>query len=206
MDPGTILGIVITLISLLVAMIMEGGKPMSLILIPALLIVFGGTFGAALAGGNIKDFTGGFGQIKRALLSKPGTSDDTVRTLVGFAERARRDGLLALEETAKSIDDPFLRKGIELAVDGTDPEELRDILELEIAAKKKTDKVGVGLFNEMGGYAPTMGIIGTVLGLIHVLENLANPDELGHLIAGAFVATLWGVLSANAIWLPIARK
>ncbi len=206
MDPGTLVGIVVVFIVMLVAMILEGGQPMSVILIPALLIVFGGTFGAALAGGNIKDFTGGFGQLRKALMSKPGTSDDTVRTLVGFAERARRDGLLALEETAKSIDDPFLRKGIELAVDGTDPEELRDILESEIAAKKKTDKMGVGLFNEMGGYAPTMGIIGTVLGLIHVLENLSNPDELGHLIAGAFVATLWGVLSANAIWLPIARK
>ena len=206
MDPGTLIGILLTFAALLVAMIMEGGQPGSVILIPALLIVFGGTFGAALAGGNIKDFTGGFVQLRKALLSKPGTSDDTVRTLVGFAERARRDGLLALEETAKSIDDPFLRKGIELAVDGTDPEELRDILESEIAAKKKTDKLGIGLFQDMGGYAPTMGIIGTVLGLVHVLENLSNPDELGHLIAGAFVATLWGVMSANAIWLPIARK
>jgi len=206
MDPGTLVGIILTFVSLLVAMILEGGNPAALLLIPALLIVFGGTFGAAMAGGNLKDFTAGLGQLRVALLSKPGTSDDTVRTLVGFAERARRDGLLALEETAKSIDDPFLRKGIELAVDGTDPEELRDILESEIAAKKKTDKVGISLFQDMGGYAPTMGIIGTVLGLIHVLENLSNPDELGPLIAGAFVATLWGVLTANAIWLPISRK
>jgi chemotaxis protein MotA len=206
MDPGTLIGITLAFAALLVALIMEGGNPMSILLIPALLIVFGGTFGASLAGGNVKDFTGGFAQLRKALLSKPSTSDDTVRTLVGFAERARRDGLLALEETAKSIDDEFLRKGIELAVDGTDPEELRDILESEIAAKKKHDKVGTSLFSDMGGYAPTMGIIGTVLGLIHVLENLSNPDELGHLIAGAFVATLWGVLSANAIWLPIARK
>jgi chemotaxis protein MotA len=171
-----------------------------------MIIVLGGTFGAAMAGGNLKDFTGGFAQIRRAVLSKTETSDDTVRTLVGFAERARRDGLLALEETAKSIDDPFLRKGIELAVDGTDPEELRDILESEISAKRKADKTGSGLFADMGGYAPTMGIIGTVLGLIHVLENLSDPEKLGHLIAGAFVATLWGVLSANAIWLPISKK
>lgn len=206
MDPGTLVGIVVAFLSLLVAMIMEGGQPGSLLLIPALLIVFGGTFGAALAGGTMKDFTKGLGQLGRAFTSKPSESDDTVKTLVGFAERARRDGLLALEETAKSIDDPFLRKGIELAVDGTDPEELRDILESEIEAKKKEDKAGYGLFQDMGGYAPTMGIIGTVLGLIHVLENLSNPDELGHLIAGAFVATLWGVLSANAVWLPIAKK
>src|SRR5689334_16195971 len=108
MDPATLVGIILAFVSLLVALIMEGGKPMALLLIPALLIVFGGTFGAAMAGGNLKDFTSGFAQIRRALLSKAGTSDDTVRTLVGFAERARRDGLLALEETAKSIDDPFL--------------------------------------------------------------------------------------------------
>jgi chemotaxis protein MotA len=206
MDPGTLIGIILTFVSLFVAMILEGGDPMSLLLIPALLIVFGGTIGATMAGGTLKEFTTGFGQIRKALFSKPETSDDTVRTLVSFAERARRDGLLALEETARAIEDPYLRKGIELAVDGTDPEELRDILESEIEAKKKTDKQGSSLFKDMGGYAPTMGIIGTVLGLVHVLENLSNPDELGHLIAGAFVATLWGVLSANAVWLPIARK
>jgi chemotaxis protein MotA len=194
------------MVAVFVSLILEGGKPMSVLLIPPMIIVLGGTFGAAMAGGNMKDFTAGFAQIRRALLSKADTSDDTVRTLVGFAERARRDGLLALEETAKSIDDPFLRKGIELAVDGTDPEELRDILESEITAKRKTDRIGSGLFADMGGYAPTMGIIGTVLGLIHVLENLSDPEKLGHLIAGAFVATLWGVLSANAIWLPISKK
>ena len=99
-----------------------------------------------------------------------------------------------------------MRKGIEMADDGTDPEELRNILETEIEAKRATDKIGVTLFAKMGGYAPTMGIIGTVLGLIHVLENLSDPDKLGPLIAGAFVATLWGVLSANAIWLPISKK
>jgi chemotaxis protein MotA len=206
MDPGTLAGIVLALVAVFVSLILEGGEPMSVLLIPPMIIVIGGTFGAAMAGGNMKDFTSGFAQLRIALLSKSGTSDDTVRTLVGFAERARRDGLLALEETAKSIDDPFLRKGIELAVDGTDPEELREILESEITAKRKTDKIGSGLFADMGGYAPTMGIIGTVLGLIHVLENLSEPDKLGPLIAGAFVATLWGVLSANAIWLPISKK
>jgi chemotaxis protein MotA len=206
MDPATLIGIVLAFGALLVAMVMEGGQPGSIILIPALMIVFGGTFGAALAGGTVKDFTYGLKQLPRAFTGRPGESEDTVRTLVGFAERARRDGLLALEETAKSIDDPFLRKGIELAVDGTDPEELREILESEIEAKKKEDKTGYSLYNDMGGYAPTLGIIGTVLGLIHVLENLSNPDELGHLIAGAFVATLWGVMSANVIWLPIAKK
>jgi chemotaxis protein MotA len=205
-DPGTLAGIFIGLGAIFVSLIMEGGNPAAVLLPPALLIVFGGTLGAAMAGTTIKDFVGGLAQVRRALVSKPTTSEDTVRTLVGFAERARRDGLLALEETARSIDDPFLRKGIELAVDGTDPEELREILEAEIDAKRREDKGGSGLFADMGGYAPTMGIIGTVLGLIHVLENLSNPDQLGGLIAGAFVATLWGVMSANVIWLPISKK
>ena len=139
-------------------------------------------------------------------MSKKHAADETVTTLVSFAERARREGLLALEEMAKSVDDPFLRKGIELAVDGTDPDELRDILEAEIASKKTADKAEAKFFADMGGFAPTLGIIGTVLGLIHVLENLSEPEKLGHLIAGAFVATLWGVLTANVMWLPIGNK
>lgn len=206
MDPGTLIGVFLAFGAILVGMVLEGGKPMSIILIPALIIVFGGTFGAAMAGLGLKKFVAGFKQVPRALFAKPQASEDTVRTLIGFAERARRDGLLALEETARTIDDPFLRKGIELAVDGTDPEELRDILETEIDAKRSADKMGAKVFADMGGYAPTFGIIGTVMGLIHVLENLSEPEELGELIAGAFVATLWGVLSANALWLPIGKK
>jgi chemotaxis protein MotA len=205
-DIGTLLGIIITFVAVFASLIMEGGKPTSVLLVPALLIVFGGTIGAAMAGGNLKDFTSGFGRIRLALFNRPKANDDTVRTLVGFAERARRDGLLALEETARSIDDPYLRKGIELAVDGTDPEELRDIMEADIQARRAEHQAGIKIFADMGGYAPTLGIIGTVLGLIHVLENLSEPDKLGHLIAGAFVATLWGVLSANVFWLPISKK
>jgi chemotaxis protein MotA len=205
-DIGTLLGIIITFVAVFASLIMEGGKPTSVLLVPALLIVFGGTIGAAMAGGNLKDFTSGFGRIRLALFNRPKANDDTVRTLVGFAERARRDGLLALEETARSIDAPYLRKGIELAGDGTDPEELRDIMEADIQARRAEHQAGIKIFADMGGYAPTLGIIGTVLGLIHVLENLSDPDKLGHLIAGAFVATLWGVLSANAVWLPISKK
>ncbi|MBW8826848.1 MAG: flagellar motor protein [Acidobacteria bacterium] len=206
MDPATIAGVAMGFVAIFLSMIMEGGQPTALLLIPPIVIVFGGTFGAAMAGGLMKDFTTGLKQFSRAMSSKPEAPDEVVRTLVGFAERARRDGLLALEEAARQIEDPFMRKGIEMAVDGTDPEELRNILETEIDAKKKTDKIGIVLFQKMGGYAPTMGIIGTVLGLVHVLENLSEPSKLGPLISGAFVATLWGILSANVIWLPIASK
>jgi len=125
---------------------------------------------------------------------------------VKLTERARREGLLALEDAVKTVEHPFLKRGLQLAIDGTDPEELHDILHAEIAAKKKADKAGAKLFENMGGYAPTIGIIGTVMGLVHVLENLNKPETLGHSISAAFVATLWGVLSANLIWLPVAAR
>jgi chemotaxis protein MotA len=206
MDPATLAGIAIAFVSILVSVVLEGGNPAVLLAPPAMLLVLGGTFGVAMAGGLMRDTTGIFGVLKSALTAKPESADESVRKLVEFAEIARRDGLLALEEPAKSLDDPFLRRGIELAVDGTDSEELRDILENEVAALRARHKAGAKFFTDMGGFAPTLGIVGTVLGLVHVLENLSEPEKLGHLIAGAFLATLWGVMSANVMWLPIANR
>lgn len=206
MDPATLIGIALALGAVFISMIMEGGNPASILLPPAMLIVFGGTVGVALAGGLLKDFTGAASAALKAMTGKPHNVDGTVRQLIDFAEQARRNGLLALEEAAKGVNDPFLKKALELAVDGTDPGELREILDTEIAAKRAADKAAAKPFADMGGYAPTLGIIGTVLGLIHVLENLSEPEKLGHLIAGAFVATLWGVLSANVFWLPLASR
>ena len=206
METGTLIGILLALGAVFGSMVMEGGNPASIMLPPAMILVFLGTFGVALASGMLKDATGALGALKDALAGKKHASDETITTLVSFAEKARREGLLALEEMAKSVDDPFLKKGIELAVDGTDPDELREILEAEIVSKRNADKAKAKFFADMGGFAPTLGIIGTVIGLIHVLENLSEPEKLGHLIAGAFVATLWGVLTANCIWLPIGNK
>jgi chemotaxis protein MotA len=207
MDPGTLLGIVLAFGAIFVSMIMEGGSPGALIVPAALILVFGGTLGAAMAGGRLKDTTGLVHWFKLALLAPKVTEpDELVTVLVGLAERARREGLLALEDAIRAVEDEFLRRGLECAIDGTDPEELRDILESEIAAKRAHAKAGAKIFTDMGGFAPTIGIIGTVIGLVHVLENLSKPEELGHLIAGAFVATLWGVLTANVLWLPMANK
>lgn len=206
MDLGTLGGIVFVFGSLIVSMIMEGSSPAALIMVPAMLLVLGGTIGTAFASGLLKDGLGIVHWTKVALFSKTPKADEVVSTLVRLAEIARRDGLLALEDAGKQLEDPFLRRGLELAIDGIDSEELRDILEAEIAAKAAHDRQGAKLFNNMGGFAPTLGIIGTVVGLVHVLENLSTPEKLGHLIAGAFVATLWGVLSANALWLPMANK
>jgi chemotaxis protein MotA len=207
MDPATLIGIVLAVASLLFMMIMEGSSPMAIVLIPAMVLVFGGTFGAAIAGSAMSDVKKVGGWFKQALLPiKVPPVSDRIATLVSLAEKARKEGLLALEAQVKDIDDPFLKRGLQMGIDGTDPEELRAVLEGEISAKKAEDKVGAKFFTAMGGYAPTVGIIGTVVGLIHVLENLDKPESLGPLIAGAFVATLWGVLSANLFWLPMGAK
>src|SRR6478735_10433319 len=207
MDPATLIGIALSVGALLVTMIMEGSSPMAIVLLPPLLLVFGGTFGAAIAGSAMADVMKVGGWFKMALMpAKVPPVSDRIATLVSLAEKARKEGLLALEAQVKDIDDPFLKRGLQMGIDGTDPEELRAVLEGEIAAKKGEDKVAAKFFTAMGGYAPTIGIIGTVIGLIHVLENLSQPDKLGHLIAGAFVATLWGVMTANMIWLPVGNK
>jgi chemotaxis protein MotA len=207
MDPATLIGIALATVALLVTMILEGSSPMAIILLPPLLLVFGGTFGAAIAGSSMADVKKMGGWFKQALLPpKVPPITDRIQTLVTLAEKARKEGLLALEAQVKDIDDPFLKRGLQMGIDGTDPEELRSVLEGEIAAKKSEDKVAAKFFTAMGGYSPTIGIIGTVVGLIHVLENLDDPSSLGPLIAGAFVATLWGVLSANVFWLPMGAK
>ena len=206
MDPATIVGIVLALGGIFVSMIIEGSSPTAILLPAPMMLVLCGTLGAAMAGGLLKDTTGSIKWLKTALMAKPSTADGLVDDLVKLADRARREGLLALEDAANEVTDPFLRKGLELAIDGTDPEELRDILEGQIAAKRKEFQQGAKLFAEMGGYAPTLGVIGTVVSLVHVLANLSSPESLGKLIASAFVATLWGVMSANVLWLPMANK
>ncbi|WP_433371162.1 flagellar motor protein [Actinoplanes sp. CA-142083] len=206
MDISTIVGVVVSLVIVFTVQILEGGSPASIILIPSMLLVFGGAFMAGMAGGVLKDATGAGKQLQKAFLAKVTPPTQLVENIVKLAERARREGLLALEDAVKTVEHPFLKRGLQLAIDGTDPEELHDILHAEIAAKKKSDKASSKLFENMGGYAPTIGIIGTVMGLVHVLENLNQPETLGHSISAAFVATLWGVLSANLIWLPVAAR
>lgn len=206
MDPATVVGVVVAFAAIFAANILEGGSPGAMFLLPPMLLVFGGTIGVGMAGGMLKDVQGAVAAVKHALTAKAPAADDCVGTLVSLAESARRNGLLALEEQARTLEDPFLRQGVELLVDGTDPHELRDILESKVYAKRAADKAAAKFFGDMGGYAPTIGIIGTVLSLVHVLENLDKPEELGHLIGAAFLATLWGVMSANCLWLPLSSK
>jgi chemotaxis protein MotA len=147
------------------------------------------------------------GWFKLALMpAKVPPISDRIATLVSLAEKARKEGLLALEAQVKDIEDPFLKRGLQMGIDGTDPEELRAVLEGEIQAKKAEDKVAAKFFNQMGGYAPTIGIVGCIVGLINVMGKLSDPQSLGPMIAAAFVATLWGVMAANFWFLPMGAK
>jgi chemotaxis protein MotA len=206
MDPATFVGIGLALSSLMVALVMDGGNPASLIAPSSILLTFGGTIGAAVAGMLMSDAKGLPKILTTALTTKVTAPDNAVAVVVSFAEKARRQGLLALEEEARAIDDTFLRKGIEMAVDGTDPEEIREILENDLDAMKARHRAGAKFFGDMGGFAPTMGIMGTVMGLLHVLQNLSTPATLGPMIAAAFTATLWGVMQANVFWIPISNR
>jgi chemotaxis protein MotA len=206
MDPATLIGVLLAFLVVIVANMLEGGNPMSLVLLPPLLLVFGATLLVSFAGGTVADAKLALHGFKRAFTGKAPTANQLVPELVTLAEKARREGLLALEDAVADLDDPFLVRALTLAIDGTDPEELRDILESEVIAQRAEAKQAAKFFAAAGGYAPTIGIVGTVMGLVHVLEQLAEPEKLGHLIAGAFVATLWGVLSANVLFLPIAAR
>jgi chemotaxis protein MotA len=206
MDLAIIIGVVVAFGAIFASVFMEGSTPFVIFLLPPMLLVFGGTIGAAIAGGTLADAKSLIGLLKKAFTAKVIPADSAVETLVKLAERARKEGLLALEDAVKDVDDPFLKQGLSLAIDGTDPEEVRSILESQVDAKKAVDKAGAKIFGDMGGYSPTIGIIGTVFGLVHVLENLSKPAQLGHLIAGAFIATLWGVMSANVLFLPMSAR
>ncbi len=206
MDPAPAIGIGLAFGVIITANMLEGGNPTSMLLLPPMLLVFGATLAICLAGGTMADAKSSVVACKNAFTGGVKSADDVVENVVQLADKARREGLLALEDSLAEVDDPFLVKGVTMAIDGTDPDEVRDILEGEVFAKKSSDKQAAKFFTDAGAYAPTVGIIGTVMGLVHVLENLAEPEKLGHLIAAAFLATLWGVASANVLWLPIGSR
>ncbi|MEW6573319.1 MAG: flagellar motor protein [Bacillota bacterium] len=206
MDLAAILGITIGLASLVIGFLSEGGHITMLIAPSAMLIVFGGTLGATMAGFALHEIMLIPQLFKVILFSKPTDQVQLIEKIVELAEKARREGLLYLENQLKEIDSPFLQKGVQLVVDGTDPEVVRGIMETEMYAMQERHKLGQEIFSQAGGYAPTMGIIGTVMGLIHVLGSLSDPESLGPAIALAFTATLYGVCSANVFYFPIASR
>ena len=206
MDPAAIIGVVLGFVAVFGTQILEGGNPMSIMLIPPLFLIFVGSTGASLGSNTMAGMMAGIKWLVYAMTAKKSDVEGVVEPLVKMAERARREGLLALEQEMETVQDPFMKKGLQMAVDGTDPDDLFEILAAEVKSKKAAATNGASFFNDAGGYAPTIGIIGTVLGLVHVLENLSQPAKLGHLIAAAFIATLWGILSANVMFLPFGKR
>lgn len=200
------IGILIALGALLIGTIMEEGSPAAFANPSAALIIFGGTFGATIASFGMSEFMK-FPKLFGIAVKTP--KDHTVEireTLVAFAGRARREGLLALESDLETVKDPFLKSGLQMVIDGLEPEVVEEILEIDTDAMKERHAHGAAIFTTMGGYAPTMGVIGTVMGLVNVLSRLDDPSELGGSIAVAFIATLIGVGSANIVWLPVAQS
>jgi chemotaxis protein MotA len=185
---------------------MEGSQIMAVLNPSAILIVLVGTLGATITGTSFEAIKAIPKLYKKAFSPEPLDLNARVTELVRYAEQARRDGLLALDEQLAGVEDPFTKKGLQLVVDGTDPELVADVLEAENDAMRKRHSAGAQPFEKAGGYAPTMGIIGTVFGLVHVLSNLSQPATLGPSISSAFIATLLGISSANLFYLPIAAR
>lgn len=204
MDAG--IGIIVAVAALFISDIIEGGSPVAFANISALLIILGGTFGAAMASYSVPEFKRFPGLLKLSM--KPRRSDMAAVSaqLVKFAERARREGLLALESDVDQVPDPFIKRGLQMVIDGLEPETVEEILEIEIEAMQARHAKGAQIFAGMGGFAPTMGVIGTVMGLVNVLSHLSDPSKLGESIATAFIATLIGVGTANILWLPVANN
>jgi chemotaxis protein MotA len=206
MKASTAIGLGVAFLGLFLGPTMEGSNVMAIINPSAMLIVFCGTMGATIAGASF-DAIKAIPKLYMLAMNAPVHDlNAKVTELVGYAESARRDGLLALDEVTNTIEDPFTKKGLQLVVDGTDPDLVADILHSEVAAMKKRHAAMASPFDKAGGYAPTMGIIGTVFGLIHVLAHLDAPETLGPSISAAFIATLLGVASANVVYLPIATR
>jgi len=206
LDIATIIGIVLALGSILGGQILEGGHPGSIIQLTAFVIVMGGTLGAICVQNPLSVVLKGVSLLKLGITDPKHDNKGTITTIIDLANVSRKQGLLALEGKLKDIHDPFFRKGVQLIVDGTDPKAVHEILEIDVEFQEEEGLKAAKVWEAAGGYAPTIGIIGAVLGLIHVMENLADPSKLGSGIAVAFVATIYGVGAANLFFLPLASK
>ncbi len=206
MDILSIAGLVLGFAAILVGQALEGGHIGSLLQVTAFMIVIGGTVGAIMLHTPMAVFLRALKMAPWVFLPPKLDAAGTIQKILNWSQVARKEGLLGLEATAESERDAFARKGVQLLVDGTEPEAIRKILEVEIGAKEHLDLAAAKTFEGMGAYSPTIGIIGAVMGLIHVMENLSDPSKLGSGIAVAFVATIYGVGAANLVLIPIANK
>lgn len=206
LDLSSVAGVPIGIGLVLAGQALEGGTLQSLVQYTAALIVFGGTFGAVLVSHSRDEVRRAWHSLRHVVYDEQTPSEQIIDLITRLAMKARRDGIMSLEDEVEAIDDPFMRRGLMLAVDGTNPSTLRTMLEAESFSRDDIDEAPAKVYESAGGYAPTIGILGAVLGLIHVMENLTDPNKLGDGIAVAFVATIYGVGMANLVLLPIASK
>jgi chemotaxis protein MotA len=206
MDLLSIAGLAVALAGIVLGQLAEGGSPASLAQGAALLIVLGGTFGATMLQHRLPVFLAGMRMAAWVVAPPRARSRELIGLLAQWSAIARKDGTLALERRLEEVDDPFVRSGLQLLIDGLEPDKIRAALEVEIEGFADRLAAAARVWEAAGGYAPTIGIIGAVLGLIHVMENLTDPSKLGGGIATAFVATVYGVGLANLVFLPIAGK
>lgn len=206
MDIASIGGILLALAGILAGMMIEGGNIGQITQPTAAMIVCGGTAGAVLLQFPLKIFLSAVKQLMKVFFSGSHDSETVLKQLVEFGNKARKSGIVSLDGDLASVTDPFLRQALMLAVDGTEPAEVRKIMQMELDNKSEIEEKIPAVFEAAGGYSPTVGIIGAVLGLIQVMKNLDNITEVGRGIATAFVATIYGVALANLICLPAAGK
>jgi len=207
MKISTVIGIACGFLAIFGAFVWQGGTMGSLIMFPAMLIVFGGTLAAAMAGSSWEIISKIFVYLKIAFFPPRYNTEDIINQIVEFSGIARKEGILALEPKLKIVKHPFLEKLFQICIDGADPQTLQQIVETEIGYITDRHNANISLFTKMGGYSPTMGIIGTVMGLISTLAAAgSDPNVLIHNIASAFIATMWGIFMANIVWLPIGEK
>jgi len=205
-DKSSLTGVILALGGIIAGLLLEGGNLRQILQPTAAMIVFGGTLGAVMLQFPMPVVLHAFRRLGSVFLNPRQDPQATIRRLVEYAQKARREGIVSLDKDLAAIEDPFLRKSLMLAVDGTEPKELRDIMELELDNQAEYEEQVPQVFEAAGGFAPTIGIIGAVLGLIQVMQHLDKIDEVGKGIAVAFVATIYGVGSANLLYLPVAGK
>lgn len=206
MDKSSLIGIIVGIGGIIAGLFLEGGRMAQIVQPTAAMIVFGGTLGAVMLQFPIGVVGAAFSGVVQVFFEPDTGSQKTIKQLVGFANKARREGIISLDGEIASLQDPFLKKSLMLAVDGTDPQELRKMMQLELEHQAEHEESIPKVLESAGGFSPTIGIIGAVLGLIQVMQHLDKIDQVGRGIAVAFVATVYGVGSANLFFLPCAGK
>jgi len=205
-DKSSLGGIVLAICGILAGLLLEGGNLGQVLQPTAAMIVLGGTIGAVMLQFPLATVLAAFRSLVRVFFERKRDGQAVIQEIVGFAKKARKEGIVSLDKDLERVDDPFLKKSLMLAIDGTEPQELRKMMELELQNREEQEEKIPMVFEAAGGFSPTIGIIGAVLGLIQVMQHLDKMDEVGRGIAVAFVATIYGVGAANIFFLPSAGK